>query len=35
MAAFDGDPTADSEVYSKLDKSVRDDHESQVSSSLL
>ncbi|KAF8397452.1 hypothetical protein HHK36_016369 [Tetracentron sinense] len=31
MAAFDGDPTADSEIYSKLDKSVRDVHESQAS----
>lgn len=27
---FDGAPTADSEVYGKLDKSVREVHESQV-----
>lgn len=29
--AFDSAPTADSEIYSKLDHSVRDAHESQVS----
>ncbi|XP_043696194.1 protein PAF1 homolog [Telopea speciosissima] len=29
LAAFDSDPTADSEVYNKLDRSVRDAHESQ------
>lgn len=28
---FDSDPTADSELYNKLDRSVRDVHESQVS----
>lgn len=28
---FDGDPTADSELYNKLDRSIRDEHESQVS----
>ncbi|XP_077248183.1 protein PAF1 homolog isoform X2 [Tasmannia lanceolata] len=30
MAAFDGDPTADSELYNKLDQSVRDEHESHA-----
>ncbi|XP_068634362.1 protein PAF1 homolog [Aristolochia californica] len=30
MAAFDGDPTADSELYNKLDRSVRDELESQA-----
>lgn len=30
-ATFDGAPTADSEIYSKMDKSVRDAHESRVS----
>ncbi|XP_068649942.1 protein PAF1 homolog [Aristolochia californica] len=30
MAAFDGDPTADSELYNKLDQSVRDELESQA-----
>ncbi|KAF8402945.1 hypothetical protein HHK36_011038 [Tetracentron sinense] len=30
MAAFDGDATADSEIYSKLDRSVRDVLESQA-----
>ena len=28
--AFDNAPTADSEIYSKLDRSVCDAHESQV-----
>ncbi|XP_039134803.1 LOW QUALITY PROTEIN: protein PAF1 homolog [Dioscorea cayenensis subsp. rotundata] len=27
---FDGDPTADSELYNKLDRSIRDEHESQA-----
>ncbi|KAJ0968350.1 hypothetical protein J5N97_025267 [Dioscorea zingiberensis] len=27
---FDGDPTADSELYNKLDRSTRDEHESQA-----
>lgn len=31
VASFDGPPTADSETYNKLDKSVRDAHESRVS----
>lgn len=31
VASFDSAPTADSEIYSKLDKTVRDSHESQVS----
>lgn len=31
VATFDGAPTADSEIYSKMDKSVRDAHESRVS----
>lgn len=31
VAAFDNAPTVDSEMYTKLDKSVRDDHESRVS----
>lgn len=31
MVAFDGAPTADSEIFSKLDDSVRDEHESRVS----
>ncbi|XP_077245490.1 protein PAF1 homolog [Tasmannia lanceolata] len=30
MAAFDGDPTVDSEMYNKLDQSVRDEHESHA-----
>ncbi|GFY97086.1 hydroxyproline-rich glycoprotein family protein [Actinidia rufa] len=30
IVTFDGAPTADSEVYSKLDKSVRDAHESRA-----
>ncbi|KAK9131439.1 hypothetical protein Sjap_011926 [Stephania japonica] len=30
LATFDSDPTADSEVYSKLDRSVRDHYESQA-----
>ncbi|KAG9455243.1 hypothetical protein H6P81_008147 [Aristolochia fimbriata] len=30
MAAFDGDPTADSEIYNKLDQPVRDELESQA-----
>lgn len=30
MATFDNAPTVDSEIYSKLDKSVRDAHESQA-----
>ncbi|XP_042487246.1 protein PAF1 homolog [Macadamia integrifolia] len=30
LAAFDSDPTADSEVYNKLDRSARDMHESQA-----
>ncbi|KAI3963168.1 hypothetical protein MKW92_003893 [Papaver armeniacum] len=30
MATFDGEPTADSEVFSKLDKTTRDMHESQA-----
>nr|DAD26472.1 TPA_asm: hypothetical protein HUJ06_027940 [Nelumbo nucifera] len=29
-AAFDSDPTADSEIYSKLDRSIRDAYESQL-----
>ena len=31
VAAFDNAPTADSEIYNKLDKSVRDAYESRVS----
>ncbi|KAH7678943.1 RNA polymerase II associated factor Paf1 protein [Dioscorea alata] len=27
---IDGDPTADSELYNKLDRSIRDEHESQA-----
>lgn len=34
LASFDNSPTADSEIYSKLDKSVRDSHEAKVSLSL-
>lgn len=30
VASFDSAPTADSEIYSKLDKTVRDSHESQA-----
>lgn len=30
MVNFDGDPTADSEQYNKLDRSIRDELESQV-----
>lgn len=30
VASFDSAPTADSEIYSKLDKAVRDSHESQA-----
>lgn len=30
VANFDSAPTADSEIYNKLDKRVRDAHESQV-----
>jgi len=30
MVGFDSDPTADSEAYSKLDRSIRDEQESQV-----
>ncbi|KAJ4952653.1 hypothetical protein NE237_029485 [Protea cynaroides] len=30
LAAFDNDPTADSEAFNKLDRSVRDAHESQA-----
>ncbi|EXB74581.1 hypothetical protein L484_026278 [Morus notabilis] len=30
LAAFDSAPTADSEVYSKMDQSIRDAHESQA-----
>ncbi|XP_072967509.1 protein PAF1 homolog [Typha angustifolia] len=30
MVNFDGDPTADSEKYNKLERSVRDEHESQA-----
>ncbi|XP_031255760.1 protein PAF1 homolog [Pistacia vera] len=30
VALFDGVPTADSEIYSKLDQSVRDEHESRA-----
>lgn len=30
VATFDGAPTADSEIYSKMDKSVRDAHESRA-----
>ncbi|KAK6264138.1 RNA polymerase II associated factor Paf1 - like 1 [Theobroma cacao] len=30
MVAFDGAPTADSEIFSKLDDSVRDEHESRA-----
>lgn len=30
VAAFDNAPTADSEIYRKLDKSVCDAHESRV-----
>lgn len=30
MATFDGEPTADSEVFSKLDKTTREVHESQA-----
>ncbi|OVA15607.1 RNA polymerase II-associated [Macleaya cordata] len=30
LAAFDSDPTADSEVYSKLNSSVREEHEAQA-----
>ena len=30
LAAFDSAPTADSEIYNKLDHSTRDAHESQV-----
>ncbi|XP_058086622.1 protein PAF1 homolog [Magnolia sinica] len=30
VAAFDSDPTADSEIYNKLDRSVRDEHESRA-----
>jgi len=32
MVNFDGDPTADSEQYNKLERSVRDECESRVSS---
>lgn len=31
MVSFDGDPTADAEQYNKLDRSIRDEYESQVS----
>ncbi|GMH23366.1 hypothetical protein Nepgr_025209 [Nepenthes gracilis] len=30
VANFDGEPTADSEMFSKMDKSVRDSHESEA-----
>ena len=30
VASFDSAPTADSEIYSKLDQTVRDTHESKV-----
>ncbi|PKU86137.1 protein PAF1 homolog [Dendrobium catenatum] len=30
LASFDGEPTADVEMYNKLDRSMRDDHESQA-----
>ncbi|XP_020600141.1 protein PAF1 homolog [Phalaenopsis equestris] len=30
MASFDGAPTADAEMYNKLDRSIRDAHESQA-----
>lgn len=30
VATFDGPPTVDSESYNKMDKSIRDAHESQV-----
>lgn len=30
FVAFDSAPTVDSEIYSKMDPSVRDAHESQV-----
>ncbi|KAG1359348.1 putative protein PAF1 [Cocos nucifera] len=30
MLTFDGDPTADAEQYNKLDRSIRDEHESQA-----
>lgn len=30
MVNFDGDPTADSEQYNKLDRSIRNELESQV-----
>jgi RNA polymerase II-associated factor 1 len=32
MVNFDGDPTADSEQYNKLERPVRDECESRVSS---
>lgn len=31
VVAFDSAPTADSETFNKLDQSIRDAHESQVS----
>ena len=30
MLTFDGDPTADAEQYNKLDRSICDEHASQV-----
>lgn len=35
MVNFDGDPTADSEQYNKLERPVRDECESRVSSIFL
>jgi hypothetical protein len=35
MVNFDGDPTADSEQYNKLERPVRDECESKVSSASL
>lgn len=35
VANFDSAPTADSELFGKLDPSIRDEHESRVSYKLL
>ena len=32
MVSFDGDPTAGNELFRKLDKATRDEHESKVKS---